>query len=354
MGDENPIRTIGDYSKPSYEGYRKTIELLVGNNVTVDYAVRDWLSKMSAEKAWTTIEELARYKEEGWHDSVAAGERGLNYENPDIEQLLGIMEIKVDALMNDAISLMGRSESVFGMTSTNNKRNVKSRYDMKNSSPQSTPQVLLSFEENTSPVTYPDEVEKTIRLPIEVEHLDETPLEDLGLNTCNHDTPFSSREIPSFDELEPQPQPFPSFPSLEVYHLTIHTPPSPHVASFHPKYTYCYYHPCIDDPKKHYEFKPGLLGQSRSLGVDFSNMKMIEDDWKLEPKEVSFLGRGLKSPLRPKKVENARIKETHHLEQINQRPIFQHMAPSNHNGMYRYYHPYLNSSVGEPSPLSVK
>nr|GEU56588.1 hypothetical protein [Tanacetum cinerariifolium] len=100
-------------------------------------------------------------------------------------------------------------------------------------------------------------------------------------------------KIPSFDEPKPQPQPFPSFPSLEVDlgedrdpeppikppnsgsfrmkvdHLTIHTPPSPHVASFHPKDTYCYYHTCIDDPKKHYGFKSGLLGQSGSLGVDF-------------------------------------------------------------------------------------
>ncbi|GKB56566.1 MAK10-like protein [Tanacetum coccineum] len=33
MGDENPIRNLGDYSKPSHEGYRNTIELLVGNNV---------------------------------------------------------------------------------------------------------------------------------------------------------------------------------------------------------------------------------------------------------------------------------------------------------------------------------
>ncbi|GJR04833.1 zinc finger, CCHC-type containing protein [Tanacetum coccineum] len=32
-GDENPIRTLGDYSKPSHEGYRSTIELLAGNNV---------------------------------------------------------------------------------------------------------------------------------------------------------------------------------------------------------------------------------------------------------------------------------------------------------------------------------
>ncbi|GJV77361.1 MAK10-like protein [Tanacetum coccineum] len=33
MGDENPIRTLGDYSKPSHEGYRNTIELPVGKNV---------------------------------------------------------------------------------------------------------------------------------------------------------------------------------------------------------------------------------------------------------------------------------------------------------------------------------
>ncbi|GJW10638.1 zinc finger, CCHC-type containing protein [Tanacetum coccineum] len=33
MGDTNPIRTLGDYSKPSHEGYRNTIELPVGNNV---------------------------------------------------------------------------------------------------------------------------------------------------------------------------------------------------------------------------------------------------------------------------------------------------------------------------------
>nr|GEV50326.1 hypothetical protein [Tanacetum cinerariifolium] len=33
MRDENPIRTLGDYSKPSYEGYRITIKLPVRNNM---------------------------------------------------------------------------------------------------------------------------------------------------------------------------------------------------------------------------------------------------------------------------------------------------------------------------------
>ncbi|GKD62772.1 hypothetical protein Tco_1300281 [Tanacetum coccineum] len=87
MGDANPTRTIKDYSKPSHEGYKNTIELPVGNNV-----------------------------DEGWNDAVIPEEVSLNYENPDIEQLLGIMERKVDTLMKDVISLIGRRKSVFRMT----------------------------------------------------------------------------------------------------------------------------------------------------------------------------------------------------------------------------------------------
>nr|GEV12741.1 hypothetical protein [Tanacetum cinerariifolium] len=33
LEDENPIHTLGDYSRPSHEGYRNTIELPDGNNV---------------------------------------------------------------------------------------------------------------------------------------------------------------------------------------------------------------------------------------------------------------------------------------------------------------------------------
>ncbi|GJZ55004.1 hypothetical protein Tco_0610197 [Tanacetum coccineum] len=170
-----------------------------------------------------------------------------------------------------------------------------------NPSPQSTPQFIPSFEKYTPPVTCPEEVEETLGTRIEVEPLDQTKQEDVGLN--NHRIPISYTEVPIFDELEPQPQPLRNYPSLDVSlrgkrgtnalinpyspgsfrmkvidSLTIHTPPSPHEASFHLKDVYCYYHPCIDDPKKHYGFKLGLLGQSGSLGVDFLNLKMIEDD----------------------------------------------------------------------------
>nr|GFB21636.1 hypothetical protein [Tanacetum cinerariifolium] len=63
-------------------------------------------------------------------------------------------------------------------------------------------------------MTYPKEVEETIRILMEEEHLNQTQLEDLGLNTCNHDLFLSSREIPNVDE--PEPQLLPKFSLLDV------------------------------------------------------------------------------------------------------------------------------------------
>ncbi|GKE32693.1 hypothetical protein Tco_1452015 [Tanacetum coccineum] len=59
MGDENPIRTLGDYSKPSHEGYRNTIELPVGNNMLHD---------LNAKESWALLEDLALYDNEIWND----------------------------------------------------------------------------------------------------------------------------------------------------------------------------------------------------------------------------------------------------------------------------------------------
>ncbi|GJT28752.1 hypothetical protein Tco_0909027 [Tanacetum coccineum] len=43
MRDTNPIRTLGDYSKPSHEGYMNTIKLPVGNNVVPLRSDTIWL-----------------------------------------------------------------------------------------------------------------------------------------------------------------------------------------------------------------------------------------------------------------------------------------------------------------------
>ncbi|GJS22290.1 hypothetical protein Tco_0450922 [Tanacetum coccineum] len=195
-------------------------------------------------------------------------------------------------------------------------------------SPESTTQTLSSFEEYTPPVTYPEEVEKTLGTPIEVEPLNKTKLEEVGLN-FNHNTPLSPREVPSFDGPEPQPLlnslsldvslgdiigPEPPIKPLSsdssrmkvVDYLTTQTPPSPHVANSHPKGVYSYYNPGINDPKRHYGYKPGLLGKSVSLGVDISNWEMFDDDWRLESKEVSHLGEELSLFDRPNEVERGR------------------------------------------------
>ncbi|GJV44954.1 MAK10-like protein [Tanacetum coccineum] len=102
MGDANPIRTLGDYSKPSHEGYRNTIELPVRNNVVplrsdtillvqnrcsfhglrsedpnqhlkdllrvceIDRATGGKLHDKNANESWEIIENLAIYDHEGW------------------------------------------------------------------------------------------------------------------------------------------------------------------------------------------------------------------------------------------------------------------------------------------------
>nr|GEV97414.1 ribonuclease H-like domain-containing protein [Tanacetum cinerariifolium] len=191
-----------------------------------------------------------------------------------------------------------------------------------NLSPQSTPQVLPSFEVYTPPMTYPEEVEKTLGTPIEVEPLHEPPLEVLSLNTCNHDIPLSSREVLSFDKMKPlpQPQPLPNCPPLDISlgdkigpkppikphsldsfrmkaldHLTIYIPPSPYVASSHPKDTYFFYHPCLDDPKKHYGFK---LGRGLNLPVRLKEVEnVVFEKKKLGRSYDVFIGRFLKDDL---------------------------------------------------------
>nr|GEU40808.1 hypothetical protein [Tanacetum cinerariifolium] len=278
------------------------------------------------------------------------------------------MECKVGMIMEKAISLMGRSESIFGMSS-----NMMRQLPPKPLRQEAFKDLVMNFildqekrvkqlkkyigviksdfmqlslkvveklkDEIRAKENRVKKIEKITRCP---ENKDLKPSKNLKFSkTLAKSTSFhalnSSRQNHSVSNTSAQSSlvhllastaPFPSFTSLEVDlgeercpeppikppspdsfrikevdRLTNHTPPSPHVVSFHPKDTCCYYHPCIDDLKKHYEFKPGLLGYSGSLGVDFLNMEMIEDDWELEYKEPSFQERELNSPVRPKEVE---------------------------------------------------
>ncbi|GKA61105.1 hypothetical protein Tco_0760512 [Tanacetum coccineum] len=80
MGDENPIRTLKDYSRPTHEGYRITIELPKGNNVVplrsdtirlceINRTAGGKLRNKNADESWEIIENLALYDHEGWNDS---------------------------------------------------------------------------------------------------------------------------------------------------------------------------------------------------------------------------------------------------------------------------------------------
>ncbi|GJY11657.1 hypothetical protein Tco_0380966 [Tanacetum coccineum] len=103
MGDTNPISTLGDYSKPSHEGYRNTIELPAGNNVlplrcdtirncktpqrypdipttssrislrsmdsrTIDQSAGGKLRDRNAKESWALLKDLSLHENESWND----------------------------------------------------------------------------------------------------------------------------------------------------------------------------------------------------------------------------------------------------------------------------------------------
>nr|GEW88860.1 ribonuclease H-like domain-containing protein [Tanacetum cinerariifolium] len=180
----------------------------------IDFAVDGNLRELSGEEAWEAIENFAQGQKE-WD----------NPPNIISEQEIEILKVKAKRLF--------RNENVW----VEMHRNIA--WDkVKNPNPQSTPQVLPSFEEYTPPVTYPEKVEETLGTPIEPQPLHSCPSLDINLGEERGLEPPIKPPSPD------------SFRMKEVDHLTNHTPPSPCVASFYLKDSYCHYHPCVDDPKK--------------------------------------------------------------------------------------------------------
>ncbi|GJY07337.1 hypothetical protein Tco_0374391 [Tanacetum coccineum] len=125
----------------------------------LDFTTDGNLRELSGEEAWEAIENFAQGQKE--KDNP-----------PNI-----ISEQEVANLKAYAKRLFG-NENVWVQM-----HRVITWDKVENPDPQSTPQVLPLFEEYTPLATYPKDVEETLGIPIEVEPLDETPLEDLGLNT---------------------------------------------------------------------------------------------------------------------------------------------------------------------------
>ncbi|GKE57082.1 hypothetical protein Tco_1496267 [Tanacetum coccineum] len=156
MGNKNPIRTLGDYSRPSHEGYRNTIELPDGNNVVLLRSDTIWLVQngcsfhglrskdpnqhlndflklvdsldldvayrkrthlpaggklrdKKAEESWALLEDLALYDNESWNDprdfAKLVKEISLPQEVPSTSNCRLIeLENQVQRLMDDHLA----------------------------------------------------------------------------------------------------------------------------------------------------------------------------------------------------------------------------------------------------------
>jgi hypothetical protein len=275
-------------------------------------------------------------------------------------------DIEVE-MPREALEILGKMLGLdYNKTHVEDIGDLDTRSDeVNNMSPQSTPQVLPSFDAYTPPMTYPKEVEKTIGAPIEVEPLNQAQLENIGLNTCNHNLSLSSKEVPSFDEPEPQPKPLPNLPSLDQ-NLGIEIGSDPPIKPYSPgslrikvvdskpcreevnigveNDLTCLHHPFMIDHKKHYGFKPGLLGQDGSPTCNL--LKLIEND--------PFIGENLNPPINPIELSKVVMIGAHPFEHIIHLPLFPHVAYFHLKGVYCYYHPHLILSVGKTSPISIK
>ncbi|GJU92214.1 putative reverse transcriptase domain-containing protein [Tanacetum coccineum] len=158
------------------------------------------LMKFSDIGAWYAIEDCAQYEKKYSNPTSVISDETIANPNAQI-----VMDDIVRVQVPRCMTWLDYNEHVDSLSTMDNEVGVTSL--------ESTIQTLPSFEEYTPPVTYPKEVEKTLGTPIEVKPLNETKLEEVGLN-CNHNTPFSSREVPSFDG--PEPQPVLNSPSLDV------------------------------------------------------------------------------------------------------------------------------------------
>jgi hypothetical protein len=321
-----------------------------------DFANGDF-RELSAEEAWDAIEDCAQYYYRVDNPTnVSTSQLNINFQDHETS-LFGDEYISVEIPKWLSCNAIVQNKHIGNLD--------KMEDEVNNISSPSTPQILPSFEAHTPPVTYPEEIKETIGIPIEVEPLNQTQLEDIGLNTYNDNLTLSSREVPSFDEPEPQPKPLPNLPSLDEnlgieigsdppikpYSLgslrtkVVDSKPCREEADIGVEHDLTYlHHSFVIDHKKHYGFKPGLLGQDGSPTRNLS--KLIEND--------PFLGENLNPHINPIELGKVMMIGAHPFERIIHPPLFPHVAYFHPKGVYRYFHPHLILSVGKTSPISVK
>ncbi|GJR20827.1 hypothetical protein Tco_0969354 [Tanacetum coccineum] len=186
------IRHIGPHQYTVLENQLLSVSLLIclGKRDCVERisSVGGNLRVLSAEEAWETIKDCAQC-DKHWKNPTST--------IPDQT----IANLKTQLVENEVVRVMiPKCMPWLDDELIRDLNTIEDKVD--NPSPQSTSQVLSSFEVYTQPMTNPEDVEETIGTPIEVEPLNETKLEEVGLNG-NHNTPLSSREVTSFDGPKP-------------------------------------------------------------------------------------------------------------------------------------------------------
>nr|GEU67273.1 hypothetical protein [Tanacetum cinerariifolium] len=119
MGDANPICTLGYYSKPSHEGYKNTIELLVVNNV---YCMED------PKQAFVEYESLYTDEAGGLVSNfMASQDARLSKFKVDFKQQQSKMTNKIDIVLKaiiDRLPTIDPQCSSYPSTSINEIKNV--------------------------------------------------------------------------------------------------------------------------------------------------------------------------------------------------------------------------------------
>ncbi|GJW26369.1 hypothetical protein Tco_0040180 [Tanacetum coccineum] len=193
------IQSVETASRVSSDGVRmfEVTKSEIYPKIDINYAASGNLKRLSTEEAWETIEDYAQC------DKQCKNPTSTTFDQT-------IANLKAQLIENEMVRVMIPKCMIWLDAYDKPIGDMEDKVD--NLSSQDTPQVLLSFEVCTPHVTYLEEVDETIGIPMEVEPLDHRKLEDLGLNTNTHDFFLSFKGFPSVDE--PRPQLLPNFLTL--------------------------------------------------------------------------------------------------------------------------------------------
>jgi hypothetical protein len=346
-----------------------------------DFANGDF-RELSAEEAWDTIEDCAQYYYRIDNPTnVSTSQLNINFQDHETS-LFGDEYISVEIPNWLSCNAIVQAEHIGDLDVMEDlaehdhihKKDLGPMIDDDESQEtydESLGQFVYSSQ-NIEDDPYDSDIE--VEMPKEVREIlgkmlgldnNETHVEDIGLNTYNDNLILSYREVPSFDEPEPQPKPLPNLLSLDE-NLGIEIGSDPPIKPYSPgslrikvvdfkpcreeanigveHNLTCLHHPFMIDHKKHYGFKPGLLGQDGS--PTRSLLKLIEND--------PFLEKNLNPPINPIELGKVMMIGAHPFEHIIHPPLFTHVAYFHPKGVYRYFHPHLILSVGKTSPISIK